>query len=121
MGPAWQRKGSKGASRVGLEDGPDAWARRGSEGERAHAGRRARAGRRGVTGCCASVGEAGLRRGPCRAGPRAGREGKRLGRRGKSGLGWEERWAAGWAGLRVFPFLFLFLILLLSKSNSNKV
>ena len=88
MGPAWQRKGSKGASRVGLEDGPDAWARRGSEGERAHAGGRARAGRRGVTGCCASVGEAGLRRGPCRAGPRAGREGKRLGRRGKSGLGW---------------------------------
>ena len=50
MGPAWQRKGSKGASRVGLEDGPDAWARRGSEGERAHAGRRARAGRRGVCG-----------------------------------------------------------------------
>ena len=59
MGPAWQREGSKGASRVGLEDGPDAWARRGSEGERAHAGRRARAGRRGVTGCCASGGGRG--------------------------------------------------------------
>ena len=61
MGPAWQRKGSKGASRVGLEDGPDAWARRGSEGERAHAGGRARAGRRGVTGCCASGGDGLLR------------------------------------------------------------
>ena len=118
---AGERAGDRGRALREEEGNPDVWARRGSEGERAYAGRRARAGRRGVTGCCASVGEAGLRRGPCRAGPRAGREGKRLGRRGKSGLGWEERWAAGWAGLRVFPFLFLFLILLLSKSNSNKV
>ena len=110
------------ALRLCGEDGAGSWARTVSGfGAAGDAGRRARAGRRGVTGCCASVGEAGLRRGPCRAGPRAGREGKRLGRRGKSGLGWEERWAAGWAGLRVFPFLFLFLILLLSKSNSNKV
>ena len=91
MGPAWQREGSKGASRVGLEDGPDAWARRGSEGERAHAGRRARAGRRGVTGCCASGGGRGSL-GRVGSGPLRERLlGRALGEAGPSVCGW--KWA----------------------------
>ena len=66
--------------------GSDVWARRGSEGERAHAGRRARAGRRGVTGCCASVGEAGLRRGPWGKWEWAGAGGKKKKESGPPGL-----------------------------------